>query len=832
MKKSTTLILILAALLQFTIPSFAQTCQDIEGQIIVRLSDPSDSQSLLDMNGVTRVQQLTPTLDPSLFLLKFNPGKISQGKILKRLGRMDIVKKAEPDQAITFPRPDAPIPVQQVQRSQTRAISDSAPNDSLFDQQWNLQAIHMPELWKIPLKSDAKRPIIAILDLSFNIEHPDLKDNIWTNQTELDGLPGVDDDGNGLIDDIHGWNFADSNDDMISEVFPDHGTFCAGVAAAVANNGIGIAGANPDAIVMPLRIAKDTTIHGVSTYSFLLSAEYQAIDYAIANGADIISMSYGMPVQYPLDYYKLMDSASRHAILVAAAGNRQCSVYDGDSPAAMPCVIGVESSDEQGELSFFSNYDPDGPLFCGTKEGLMYNFELRAPGSNITSTTSDGGYGIDSGTSFAAPLVAGVISRLISIKDYNSTQELLYDLIISRGKNYGPIDAMMAYEGYPQPAFVSFSGKDQRKNCERNIHLQNFCAKNLTDSTMNSLCITASLADPTDSVAIRILHDTHMISPIEADSLLYIPTLDIAYSFTDNVTLDTCYNLKLTISCQNQVMDSALYSIHVDKNRYNPEGFLAIVTDSLANTVEITGYADISDTCFIPDTILMDGIPMQVKSIGMGALSHSTFKVLEISGSVSYTNMLSFNDCRSLETVTFHEGVRTIGDYSFYNCISLKHINFAESIDSIGESAFFCCDSLESIVIPEGIRIVNCLNDAESLTSVVYPSTSVLIDNNSGYFPSLTSVTCLAVTPPVFVSDYNDLTDYSIITLYVPQGSAAAYREAENWCRFGNIVEINPTGVSAKAKSQDDKEYYNISGRQASPADDGILIHDGRKYLK
>ena len=160
---------------------------------------------------------------------------------------------------------------------------DKYDKEPLYSQQWGPAAIGLPSLWNKPLIS-TKRPVIAIIDTGVDTEHPDLKDNIWVNEKEKNGVTGKDDDGNGIVDDIHGYDFVNKTGGMAD--FNGHGTHCAGIAAAVGHNGIGITGANPDALIMPITVMQSDGTGDVATI-------IKGIDYAAANGADVISMSLG-----------------------------------------------------------------------------------------------------------------------------------------------------------------------------------------------------------------------------------------------------------------------------------------------------------------------------------------------------------------------------------------------------------------------------------------------------------------------------------------------------------------------------------------------------------
>ena len=195
-------------------------------------------------------------------------------------------------------------------------IGDKYDKEPLYSQQWGPAAINLPALWNMP-KISTKRPVIAIIDTGVDTEHPDLKDNLWVNEAEKNGVAGKDDDGNGIVDDIHGYDFVNKTGSMAD--FNGHGTHCAGIAAAVGNNGIGITGANPDALIMPITVMQSDGTGDVATI-------IKGIDYAAANGADVISMSLG-GYSYSIAEEQALGKAYATAILVAAAGNDSRNIY-------------------------------------------------------------------------------------------------------------------------------------------------------------------------------------------------------------------------------------------------------------------------------------------------------------------------------------------------------------------------------------------------------------------------------------------------------------------------------------------------------------------------
>lgn len=314
------------------------------------------------------------------------------------------------------------------------ADASTYTTDPLYSQQWGPAAIGLDKLWDVtPIST--KRPVIAILDTGVDITHPDLADNIWTNSAESDGAEGRDDDNNGFADDIHGWDFVNQSPRMRDN--NGHGTHCAGIAAAVGGNGVGITGANPDALIMPLTVMQSNGQGDMATI-------IKGIDYATANGADVISMSFGSYSE-SMALAEALGKAYQKAVLVAAAGNEQMCIYPHTCPinrvkgspmfpAAYSFVLGVEASaDAEGNRASFSNFDDDGPIT--SKFSGLYNYELRAPGTGIMSTFPGGQYRALNGTSMACPLVAGAISRLMSVKEIRSKEELFGDLIHTASGN-------------------------------------------------------------------------------------------------------------------------------------------------------------------------------------------------------------------------------------------------------------------------------------------------------------------------------------------------------------------------------------------------------------
>ncbi len=317
-------------------------------------------------------------------------------------------------------------------------------NDTYYSLQYGINDINLFNLWGAPVLSK-EGPVIAIIDTGVDISHPDLQQNIWVNPAEAGGASGYDDDNNGFIDDLYGYDFV--NQTGVLADYNGHGTHCAGIAAAVGRNGLGIIGANPDARIMPLTVLQSNGSGDVATI-------IKAIDYAAANGAQIISMSLGT-YSNSMAFEQALGRAYQKCVIVAAAGNDGYCLNHAHPekaqpvpmpmfPAAYTFVLGVQASTQDGAMAGFSNYDDNGPVFTQYGEEQLYNYELTASGAGIMSTYPNGQYKRLNGTSMATPLVAGALSRLLQAKEYSNREELFGDLI-NTSKN-GILDVYAVYK--------------------------------------------------------------------------------------------------------------------------------------------------------------------------------------------------------------------------------------------------------------------------------------------------------------------------------------------------------------------------------------------------
>ncbi|MDX2099532.1 MAG: S8 family serine peptidase [Leptolyngbyaceae cyanobacterium bins.59] len=294
----------------------------------------------------------------------------------------------------------------------------SLPNDSGFSHLWGLNNtgqtggtidadIDAPEAWAV---QPGKPIVVAVIDSGVEYTHPDLVQNLWTNPGEIAGN-GMDDDGNGYVDDYYGYDFGSNDSDPMDE--QGHGTHVAGIIAADGDNGIGITGVNPNARVMSLKFMGSG---GTGT----INSVVRAIEYAVAMGAKIINASWGGSGFSQALLTTIRTAQQAGILFVAAAGNE---AVNNDVTPTYPAnfdldnLISVAATDHTDQLASFSNYGAT-------------SVDLGAPGSRIVSTYLGGKYAFSSGTSMATPHVSGVAS-LIWSQNPNLSVQQVRDLILS-----------------------------------------------------------------------------------------------------------------------------------------------------------------------------------------------------------------------------------------------------------------------------------------------------------------------------------------------------------------------------------------------------------------
>ena len=379
----------------------------VDGQIMIKLRSDlalSHQQMLQEVLGdfqpvnLGMVENLSSRLN--IFLLSFNPGVIDDDRLLEEIKAHPYVELAQFNHYI-----------------QQREL---IPNDTYFAIQWNMNNtgqtggtndadIDGPEAWDLGtsgVTATGDTIVIAIVDDGFDIDHEDI--SYWKNYHDIPGN-GIDDDTNGYIDDYDGWN-SWTNSGEITE--RDHGTHVAGIAAARGNNSKGVTGVNMNVKVMPV-------VHGLVTVESIVVAGYAYVlemrslynETGGEKGAFVVStnasfgVNNGQPEDYPI-WGAMYDSLGMRGILSAGAtANENWNIDEvGDIPTAFPSdfLITVTNTDKNDVKNDLAAY------------GLT-TIDLGAPGTNIYSTRWTNSYGYHSGTSMAAPHVAGAIAYMFSV---------------------------------------------------------------------------------------------------------------------------------------------------------------------------------------------------------------------------------------------------------------------------------------------------------------------------------------------------------------------------------------------------------------------------------
>lgn len=395
--------------------------------LLVKTSATSDSDDLTDDMknlGIKSIKSIAPRSEWKKATLKEGIDALSVIKKFRNSGLFDMVDF------------DYIYDTEEV-KEETTVTTSTIPTE-IADYQ---KQVNVDKAWKY-LEDNGKTAggdssvIVAVIDTGVDYNHIDLKQNIWINKLEIPGN-GIDDDDNGYVDDVNGWNFVGNNNDPMDD--NGHGTHVAGIIGA-ANNDIGVTGVAYNCKIMPIKA-------GNSSGYFNNSDIASAITYAYMNGADVINMSFG-GTSVTMAVQEALEKAYSTSFLVAAAGNdgmpnepypTPSSPYETVYPASYSFVDGVMSVNGSNYGSVFTNFDP-------IKENKI-EYECFAPGENISSTFPGNRYASLSGTSMATPVVSGIAALLRSAvpekKDFPS--KFLMSQIINTSKT--------------QPLFNYWNGK-------------------------------------------------------------------------------------------------------------------------------------------------------------------------------------------------------------------------------------------------------------------------------------------------------------------------------------------------------------------------------------
>ena len=374
--------------LQFKIPKYA------EGEVLIKFKPGvlQDRISAINSDAGVKVIKVVPKIN--LHRLRSTKGKTTK-ELLEFYRQDPNVEYAEPNYIITI---------------------DANPNDPDYPLLWGLNNtgqtggtadadIDAPEAWDY-LYGSWGDVVVAVIDTGVDYNHPELTNNMWVNTGEVPG-DGIDNDGNGYIDDYRGWDFFNKDNDPFDD--HNHGTHVAGTIAAAGYNGIGLIGVNYKAKIMPVKFL------GSAGYGYTSDA-IEAILYAARMGAKVMSNSWGGG-GYSTALRDAINTAYANgngALFIAAAGN---DFSDGDftphypSSYDVPNVVAVAATDHNDAMAFFSNYG-------------FTSVDLGAPGMNIYSAKPNNEYRYASGTSMATPHVSGVAALIMAAYPYLTVDEV------------------------------------------------------------------------------------------------------------------------------------------------------------------------------------------------------------------------------------------------------------------------------------------------------------------------------------------------------------------------------------------------------------------------
>lgn len=389
----------------------ATEAKHVPGEIVVKFKAGKSKNFLsaktLSSLGIQGQRDIKLSYD-TLSVLKVSEDK-SMASVIASLKNNPNVEFAEPNYIYSVnPIKEQNVISKKLLKSPFTDFTAATPDDPSFGKLWGLRNtgsnepngsagvegadVNALKAWDITKGSRAVR--IAVIDTGVDYTHPDLKANMWVNTKEIPGN-GIDDDGNGFIDDVYGYDFANNDSNPMDG--NGHGTHCSGTIGAVHDNKIGVAGVMSDVQIMAVKFLGDDG-------SGSLEGAIKAIDYATMMNVDLMSNSWGGGGRSEALLDAIKRASDKGIIFTAAAGNSSSNNDSSPSyPASydVPNMVAVAATTAQNGLASFSSYGRN-------------SVHIAAPGHNILSTVNGGGYDVYSGTSMATPHVSGVLGLLLA----------------------------------------------------------------------------------------------------------------------------------------------------------------------------------------------------------------------------------------------------------------------------------------------------------------------------------------------------------------------------------------------------------------------------------
>lgn len=387
--------LFILAIMALSVFSYAQEPQQsqesttyVENEFIIWLEqdvDAADFAAKSNTGGIMPKRQLSKRLN--IWLFEINDSKELREDKMRRL--------------------NANADVRVIQNNHTNiTLREAIPDDPFFGQQWAPAIMNLPQAWEEfttgGVTATGDTIVVAVIDGGADWTHEDL--NCWENAHEIPNN-GIDDDGNGYIDDFHGWNAYNHNGYVGSN---NHGTHVSGIIGAVGNNGKGVCGVNWNVKIMPIGGSSSNESIVVEAYSYVLEMRTRYNETNGEEGAFIVAtnssfgVDYGNPDDYPI-WCSMYDEMGNVGILSCGAGPNMNVNVDvvGDVPSACPgnYLIGITNTTSSDEKYGNAGYG-------------VNNIDLGAPGTSIYSTLPNNNYGNMTGTSMATPQVSGTIALM------------------------------------------------------------------------------------------------------------------------------------------------------------------------------------------------------------------------------------------------------------------------------------------------------------------------------------------------------------------------------------------------------------------------------------